>query len=532
MLCIVLGLAACQSSLFDRLTHFGPLAKRLADKEVYPIVEEKQVEVLGQSQPFSIEPDKGPLYQKTIDDAGFTSDQYSSGGLTLTLPDAMALSIDNNYDYQQRKESLYLAALNLTGAKHEFSPIFSGAVSARATRQGQADGPVERFGEAVTDLAVTKLFATGARVTVGLTNDFLRFTTGPSPSISTGQLSASIVQPLLQGAGMQVNLENLKQSERDVIYAVRDFDRYRKSFIIDRVNDYFRVLQASDENENEYRSYHSLIIARKRAEAMEKADRMARFEVDQALQDEIRARNRWLNARTSYEQQLDQFKINLGLPTDVNIELGLTLEQAEGQALTGRLDYLTSRDQAEDAGRRVGINENSLLPVLDARVDLTLNDRGRNAPLDFDWNTRSDTGRLDLELPLDRKTERNDYRQASIALQRSLREAQRKRNNVLAEVRSAFRDVQDARQSYEIQVTSLKLAERRVKNIAMLFAAGRSGITIRDQLDAEDDVRTARNAVTDQLVNDTIARLGFYNSIEALQIDEKGNWHENDQLGN
>jgi outer membrane protein TolC len=148
--------------------------------------------------------------------------------------------------------------------------------------------------------------------------------------------------------------------------------------------------------------------------------------------------------------------------------------------------------------------------------------------LDFDWTTRSNTGRIDLELPLDRKAERNDYRRATIVLQRSLRETQRKRNNVMAEVRNAFRDVQDARQSYEIQVTSLKLAERRVRNIIMLFAAGRTGINIRDQLDAEDDLRTARNAVTNQLVNYTIARLEFYNAIEALEIDEKGNWHEND----
>ena len=60
---------------------------------------------------------------------------------------------------------------------------------------------MERFGEMASNLAVTKLFATGARVTVGLTNDLLHFYSNPSRNVAAGAFTASLVQPLLRGVG-------------------------------------------------------------------------------------------------------------------------------------------------------------------------------------------------------------------------------------------------------------------------------------------------------------------------------------------
>jgi outer membrane protein TolC len=211
------------------------------------------------------------------------------------------------------------------------------------------------------------------------------------------------------------------------------------------------------------------------------------------------------------------------------IDVDYTLPDAERMALGTRLDYRTSLDEVTDSERRLLIAENGLLPDLNARGNINLTDEaGRNQPLDFDWRTRRYSGGLDLELPLDRLNERNDYRRALISLERTRRDAIELRNNILVEVRRAYQDIEEARQTYEIQLISLALAQKRVDNVQMLMDAGREGITIRDQLEAQADLRDAQNDVTRSLVDYTIARLQFYNSIEALEIDERGMWDEND----
>lgn len=539
--CLRLVLAAAALALLGGC--FGPLAKRLADKETYPLLEQKQHEALGTARPFSIEPTTSPLTRQVIEKAGVSADPISTRALTVSLADALALAVANNREYQTRKESVYLAALRLTGERHEFSPLFSGAVSARATHQPKDGGSSERFGTIASDLAVTKLFATGARVTVGLSDNFLRYYTGPGGrDRASGALTATAIQPLLQGAGSLVTLENLRQAERDVVYAWRAFERYQKRFVVDRVNEYYRLLQALDQAGVEQASYQRLVAMRERAEALEDAQRLARFQVDQARQDEIQAQNRWVVARTAYALALDQLKVNLGLPTELNIqpdpaelarlekgglvELQYDLARAERLALAQRLDLKNAQNVAEDFARRVKIAENSLLPALDARAGYAVADEGRNRPLDLDTDSPTYFGELRLELPLDRKDQRNAYRAATIAAERARRDADQLRNELLAQVRRAWQDVGEARQSYDIQQASLRLAEQRVDNVKMLMEVGRQGVSIRDQLEAETALRNARNARTRVLIDYTVARLEFYYAIEQLEVDEQGMWNE------
>lgn len=521
---------------------FGSLASRLADKEAYPIIAEKQREALGhEMEGFNIDPVQSDLTREIIKGAGEADDQFSTSGLKLNLADALALALDNSRDFQTRKENLYLSALSLTEARHDFDPVFSGEIE--ATRSRTPSGTVvERLGEATSDFAITQLLPTGARITVGLGQSFSRFYSGTPRESTSGSLSASLTQPLLRGAGSTVVMENLTQAERDTIYGVRSFERYRTGFVIDQVSAYFRILQAIDEVDNERSSYERLIMARERAEALQEAEQMAGYEVDQARQDEISARERWLQSRTDYANDLDNYKLDLGLSTRLNIQpdpaelkklredglvqVNVTMREAEDFALAHRYDYQTSLDEVEDAERAITIAENSLLPYLDFEADYGLDDSGHNAPLDFDGRSRTYSGGLSLELPLDLKGERNDYRRAEIAFNHAVRNADQLKNEIIQEVRLAYQDMEQASQSYLIQNQSLDLAERRVDNVRMLIAAGRDGVTMRDQLDAESDLRDAQNELTSVLVDYLTARLELYQAMESLQIDERGQWEE------
>jgi outer membrane protein TolC len=312
--------------------------------------------------------------------------------------------------------------------------------------------------------------------------------------------------------------------------------------VVDRVNDYYRLLQAADTIVNERASYERLILARERAEAMLEANRVSQNDVDQAQQSEISARNSWITAQTNYRLQLDSFKSTLGMPTEINIEpdrgeldklqqaglveLDLSLPEAEHLALEGRLDLKTSREEVEDRMRRLKIAENNLLPALDLSADLNVPEPPGNRYLDSIWEQRSYSAGVDLELPLDRKSERNSYRQALINVQSTERSARQLRNDIIVQVRRAYQNVLEARESYSIQQEGLRLAERRVDSVAMLLDAGEPGIDIFDQLDAENALRNARNAVTRALVDYTVARLDLFVATESLEIDEQGMWNE------
>ncbi len=550
----------------------GPLAKRLADRETYPIIAHKQQQVLGESEAFTIEPEDTELTETVLTEAGFSSDEFTTSGLVISLRDALALAFDNNREYQERKEDLYLAALDLTEERYDFSPIFSNLISASATREPgtrmrlieeviQTEDPLtgdivetietrtqsrsvaERFGQLDSSIGVSKLFATGARVTVNFTNRLLRFYSGDRRQSESSLLGASVVQPLLEGGGMTVTLENMRQAERDVIYAARAFARFQRRFVVEQISNYFRLLQAHDEINNEFQSYTRLRILRERAEAFEREERWATFQVDQALQDEIRARDRWTNAKTEFQLRLDQFKVDLGLPTELNIqpspeelddlreqgvvELFYNLAQAEEIALADRLDYKTAVDLVEDSDRRIKIAENSLLPVLDARFDYELPSSADNQPFDFDYGSRRYTGSLDLELPLDRKLQRNDYRRAQIGAQSRERNAEETRDEIVRQVRGAYRNLDQSRISYQIQQEAERLARRRVDSVKMLLEAiGREDVNIRDQLEAERALLSTQNDLTNQLVNYTIARLAFYNAIEQLDVDVEDAWYD------
>ena len=92
----------------------------------------------------------------------------------------------------------------------------------------------------------------------------------------------------------------LTQAERDVVYAVRDYSHYQKTFAIETVGEYFRVLQDKDAVRNSYNNYLNLQKARDRAEAVAEAERLARYQVDQARQSELSARVKYLKAVESY----------------------------------------------------------------------------------------------------------------------------------------------------------------------------------------------------------------------------------------
>src|SRR5262249_58455554 len=52
------------------------------------------------------------------------------------------------------------------------------------------------------------------------------------PNTSLGALTLELSQPLLRGGGYAVTLEPLTQAERNLLYAIRNYGRFRKIFYV------------------------------------------------------------------------------------------------------------------------------------------------------------------------------------------------------------------------------------------------------------------------------------------------------------
>jgi len=502
--------------------------KAKADEEVYQIIDSKWKDSFGHKANYTVSD-----VPQSPNDIQIEKAVPQSG--VLSLAQAVAMATAHNREYQRQKEQLYLTALDLTLARHQFARQWFGTIDAQYLREGE-DEQVSYGGEK----GFNKLLAAGATISANIALDWARFLTDDPRSTLGSVLSANVVQPLLRGSGRKVVQENLTQAERDALYQIRWFNRFRKTFVVSIVNDYCRVLQQRDAVTNAENSYNSIVKWRERLEMEADEGLTARFQVDQAEQSELNARDSYVRAQQSYEQQLDEFKIRLSLPTDAKIELdqnelkalkeigivepNYTPDAATETALARRLDLANSRDAVDDAARKVVVAEDNLGAELDLIGSAGVSSTPKTDYRRLKFHKGTYTLGLQADLPLDRKAERNAYREALIVLAQQQRAYENDVDQVKLNVRQAYRKLREEAESYGTQQKALELAKMRVEASPLLWEAKR--ITARDFLESQDALLLAENKLTAALIDHTIAKLNFFQDIGLLQVRPDGMWEE------
>ncbi len=539
----VVGLAVALSPGCSR-QHY----RESADREVYGILRAKTSAVPGMLEDFTIEqPERESARDDLLAALPGTESQgapeetvsqegEAEGPLVISLQKALERACLNSREYQTQKESLYLSALTLTLRRYEFNPHFFGTLSGeyKDTNSGETD---EVSGKST--FGFNWLLATGARLSVSVASTFKEVITRGPQKTASSLFTVAITQPLLKGAGIAVD-EPLTQGKRDVVYQMRRFVRFRQTFFVSVFAEYFRVLQQMQIVNNEIANYESLQLSLDQAKSKFDAGRIADFEVALIQQRQLTAEDSVEAAKQRYENALDSFKRVLGLPTEANIALdpkdldlldvegaavvALDAESAWKIALESRLDLMTSRDQAEDAERKVEVAANDLLPGLDLSATLATDTERPNEPLDFHLRRTDLTAGFELDLPLDKLSERNQYRKRLIESDRAQRSHQELRDRIVLEVRRLLREYARNRSRIDIQKASLELARRRRESITMLFDAGRADT--REVLDAADALLDAQNAVSTARVDYKVASLELARDMGILIVDEKGQLKE------
>jgi hypothetical protein len=319
----------------------------------------------------------GPSDSRTGPLKGYFDEPLNAkrAGFLLSLDQAVELGVVNNRTYQDFRQQLYLTCLPVTAERFSFA--YQWAAIEQAVREWA--GPLSPAGSVNkwslgSSVGFSKLFSTGALLTFNFANNTVFNFVGPNRFISASTINMNMVQPLLQGGGRAVTLEPLTESERNVLYGIRAYARFREQFYVSvaigsslpgslpaaagttnvaagPISVLAALGIASTDVSGGFVGYLSTLfreidmaVDRKWVTDLEKAVRLfeglqeggqvSPLQVEQVKSTLLQAKNTVLNDNQNFTNALDQFKLVLGVPAN----LPLVLDDSSCRAITRQLD--------------------------------------------------------------------------------------------------------------------------------------------------------------------------------------------------
>ena len=453
-----------------------------------------------------------------------------SEATVLPLSEALRISQSQSREFLSAQEDYVLSAITLLIQRHRFDPRLFNTTSVSVAGEGD-DGRFTSVLSILNELGVTKQFERGGQVAaswvLNATEDLRNGATDRYTQSSEIVLSGNF--PLLRGAGT-VASEALIQAERNVVYAARNFERFRRQLFVSIASDYIRLLQQLASIQNQERRIESLEILQNETQAKADAGQVRGFEISIAESDLLQARADLAGLRDRYRLSEDQFKIRIGLPVDQPISItpmelmlpdpDISLDEAMRRGLDYRLDLQNSRDRVLDSRRGVSNARNDVLPDLDvnARVGLPTDPDVDEGGLDYDPDELTYSAGIMLNLPLDRLEEKLRVRQSIIQLEQQIRSYERDRDNVVIDSRASVRGVELAR----LQLT---LAERQVETNRRRQRGQEldpDNVTPQERVDTQNALLSAENARDQAEADLRVAILNYLLNTGQMRVTETG----------
>ncbi len=449
-------------------------------------------------------------------------DEYTK----LDLFASINYAVQHSRNYRDRMEQLYLSALDVTLERHLFTPRPFVTTDLRYSG-GQQDVNYQSALSLTQTAGIRQKLPFGGEI---VAQGLVTFVNALNDNVSDGESAEIALRgsiPLWRGAGL-VNLEPLIRSERELVYATRTFEEYRRAFAVDTASRYFRVLTRYSSLRNRFTNYRNLLSLVGRTEALFAAGRVTALEVQRAQQSLLGAEDALNNSQFTLQSELDDFKIFIGMPVGQGLEVAfidvqvqaidLQSVNAEELALRYRLDLQTAEDRIEDSKRGVSNASNQLGPSLDLSGGASLGNRTGNPAKEIDSRSLEYNAGLSLDVPVDRLPERNVYRRALISYEQSKRRAIELRENVLADVRSAARSIRSAQYSLEIQQAGIDLARQRLDFANESLLLGRV-TNSREVVEAQSSLLNAQDAYDRARADLQIQMLQYLRDTGTLRVD-------------
>lgn len=265
-----------------------------------------------------------------------------NGVVQLNLKNAMYLANLHSSQFQRQKEDLYFSALDVTYERFRLDPSPFAGVSAQAeqeTTENEIDlqSRAQAGFRGVAGQGATWVASLANRLTLQLSNGDLE--------VGGSLANLTITQPFLRGASKRIFKERLTQAERTLLSNARSLEQFRQGFFLDvvtgnnpaegvgggmpkvssfsnNVSGYLGLVQEVQRIRNQEANVAKLKDSLVQLEAAFEAGRIGnRLQVDQARQALFNGQSGLLAAKSSFENRLDGYKIFLGLPPDLLVQV-------------------------------------------------------------------------------------------------------------------------------------------------------------------------------------------------------------------
>ena len=273
------------------------------------------------------------------------------GQVQLSLDRAYQLALLHSSDLQAQYETLYESALDVSLERFGFdSQLFAGFNSFFTTQGRLAPGGSQSnlsfaLGDNSQGIQLQRMGITGANFAVGLANTILFNFAGNNTQSANTILDFSLVQPLLQNAGRSRILEALTQSERTLLANVRQLERFKRGFYLQiaigrnpgagpnlagnflgtpasggiNAGGFLGLLEQQQQIRNQEFNVRQLETVLQQFEEYNKSGLLDAVQLKLFQSSFYLQQRTLLDAKTSYQTALDEFKSLLGLPPDLEV---------------------------------------------------------------------------------------------------------------------------------------------------------------------------------------------------------------------
>jgi outer membrane protein TolC len=437
----------------------------------------------------------------------------------LTLEQCVARALQRNFDLEIGRYAPQIAADSILVAQGGFEP----QLSVTASRSGRETGPAgNTSNNGDVRVGVTQRLYTGT--TVSASTSLARTSTNPALATNPAydaDLTLSVRQSLLQGAGAAVNRASIQRAEIGLERANLQYKAQVLDVIRSTENAYFSLVYAREQLAVRRSSLG--LAERLFDEARTRRDVGAATDLD-VLQAEVGVANARRGVILAEQDVKDQQEALLALIGQFELDAPLgtvRFKEAEGAlpvfasslqlAKQNQPDFMSSQAAIEQFKIDLQLAKDGARPDLTVGAALGLNGTDGSGGDAFSdaLEPQSHSWQVDLSLsyPWGRRADKARERQSLAALSREQTRLRQIEQSIELQVRSAVRSVEANTESVKIATQASVLSQRQYELEKAKFDAGLS--TSRRVLEAQTDLESAR-------VSELQSRVSLQNAISAL----------------
>jgi outer membrane protein len=459
--------------------------------------------------------------------AGLAAQTAPAG--TLTIEEAVERALRRNFSLEAERLNPEIARDSIEVARSGFTPVFTFDASRGMLRNG-ANGLVNasKYESGDVRIGVRQKFYAGTTVSLSSKLDRSEVTPsglGLNPAYNA-DLTLTVRQPLLAGAGTEVNRATLRRAELGLDRAKLTYQAGVLDIIQRTENAYYALAFAREQYE--VRRLSLALAERLLEEARTRRQTGVATDLD-VLQADVGVANARRGVLLSSQSVKDSEEALLALIGQFELDQGVgavslapatnalpVFASALDAAKRNQPDYLAAQTALEQLKLDAKVAKSNTRPDLsvggavgfDSFPNTGTSDAVRGALRRDNSSWQVD---VSLSMPWGEVGDRARHRQAKSAIAQQEIFLRSLEQGIEVQVRSAVRAVETNSESVKISSLARELSERQLDLETARFQAGLS--TSRRVLEAQNDLEAAR-------VNELQARIALRNSYSALHRSE------------